>query len=112
MTLSTFIINLSCNFLCHHPLQTEDELELVNEVIFFPHVSHWHELMVIDCLTSLAWLQHRRGVSHRFGFSSLTYLGIQPVVPDLTACGSGLMVVLFQLFLQYQDHVFLIDDVE
>lgn len=41
-------LNQSCNSLCYHPLQTDDELELVNEVIFL-HVNHSHESMAIDC---------------------------------------------------------------
>lgn len=38
----------SCNPLCYHLLQTEEELELVNEVIF-RHVSQSHESMIIGC---------------------------------------------------------------
>lgn len=44
-------MNQSFDSLRYPPLQTEDELELVNEVIYFPHSSsHSHELMAIECL--------------------------------------------------------------
>lgn len=55
LLLFSFKLLSCCNPLCYHPLQTEDELELVNEVIS-PHVSHSHESMAVDCShTLLAW---------------------------------------------------------
>lgn len=52
-------------------LQTEDELELVNEVICFsPLFSHEHDFFAIDCSivhNFLAWLRYGAPVPHRFG---------------------------------------------
>lgn len=73
-------MNQSCNSLCYHPLQTEDELELVNEVIFptsVTRMSGW----LSTVRTLLAWLQYCTRVSHHFGLAPLTFLGIQLVVP-------------------------------
>lgn len=83
-------MNQSCNSLCYHPLQTEDELELVNEVIP-PHVSHWHESMAIGCphIISMVPILYER---HCFGLAPLTFWD-SACVSHLTACGSGLMVV-------------------
>lgn len=71
-------MNQSCNTLCYHPLQTEDELELVNEVIFpmsITRMSRW--LSTVRAL--LAWLQYCTRVSHCT--APLAFLGIQLVVP-------------------------------
>ena len=43
----------SYNPLCYHPLQTEDELELVNEVIFpmsVTRMSRWQSTVHTDCM--------------------------------------------------------------
>ena len=79
-------LSQSCNSLCYHPLQTEDELELVNEVISptsVTRMSRW----ISTVRTLLAWLQYCPRVSHRF--APLTFLGVA-FSSHLTACGSWL----------------------
>jgi len=81
--------------ICYHPLQTEDELELVNEVIFVPHVGHSHELMVIDCWHGYNTVQEFLIVLVLFHWHVLGWYSAYG--SHLTACDSGLVVLLLGL---------------
>ena len=61
-------LNQSCNSLCYHPLQTEDELELVNEVISSTSVTRMSRWLS-TVRTLLAWLHYCTRFSHCFGLA-------------------------------------------
>lgn len=79
-------------------MQTEDELELVNEVIvvfllrMVTRMGRW--LSTAHLL--LTCLRHSTHVFHRFGLSPLTFFWDPTFGFHLTACGPAFFVVLFQ----------------